>query len=513
MANTPSLLQKSLAALLALSVAGSAALLNVPNARPKVTKDWKPALEATWKGIKARNVAPYATGLVHRPKSESPGDAVSEGQGYGMMAALYAGDKAGFDSIWDAAEKFMWTGSYYNWRVGTTGSVIGSGAATDAEEDIATMLIFADKLVQAGLWQNHTSPKGANYGTRAQAMLNSIWGQMVSQGKYLSPGAGWGGADFVNPGYFAPAWYRVFKRFDSDQSHDWSALIQQCYVTINSNPGAALGMVPDWMTPQGGFYGGSLGYNPYDNGHSMYKDGVRILWRVATDAVWFNSDTARAFVAKSMAFLNGKGGASAANFYSMTGNVVSAADTFTFNGTASKRPRFEHSHLTIGMWAAAAMGAGTAAERDSLSSEMSKYYTDGNTFFGRATDMGKEDTAHNEMYFDQFLAWWGTALMAGTFSDIVYDLNNPPPQATLASAGLQEPRLHVTASAGEARFSVEGLRGSARLQVLDLHGRTLTSLALQPGQSVAWNTGGQRPGVLVARVRSADWTQTVRFVP
>lgn len=28
--------------------------------------------------------------------------------------------------------------------------------------------------------------------------------------RFLAPAAGWGGRDFVNPGYFAPAWYKIF---------------------------------------------------------------------------------------------------------------------------------------------------------------------------------------------------------------------------------------------------------------------------------------------------------------
>jgi len=107
----------------------------------------------------------------------------------------------------------MWSGDSYNWRVNKSGGVIGTGPASDAEEDIALSLIFADLLVNKNVWQPHTSPKGATYAQRAQSMVDYIWNNIVESGKYLRPGNQWGGSAFVNPGYFAPAYYRIFNEF------------------------------------------------------------------------------------------------------------------------------------------------------------------------------------------------------------------------------------------------------------------------------------------------------------
>ena len=32
----------------------------------------------------------------------------------------------------------------------------------------------------------------------------------------IDPGEGWGMGRFINPGYFSPAWYKVFAKFDKD---------------------------------------------------------------------------------------------------------------------------------------------------------------------------------------------------------------------------------------------------------------------------------------------------------
>lgn len=109
------------------------------------------ALSLTWEGIKARSISAYGTGLVHRPKSEYPGDAVSEGQGYGMLLAVLMNDQAAFNTIWDAAEKSMLSkvGSkaHYNWwrcqdgGTACNGPMYKDGPASDADQDIALSLI------------------------------------------------------------------------------------------------------------------------------------------------------------------------------------------------------------------------------------------------------------------------------------------------------------------------------------------------------------------------------------
>src|ERR1035437_1072616 len=95
--------------------------------------DLDTALAHTWSGIKARNIASYSDGLVHRPKSEAPGDAVSESSAYGMILALYENDQNTFNSIWDASEKNLWssTAGYHNWQLAN--GVVSSGMATAAD--------------------------------------------------------------------------------------------------------------------------------------------------------------------------------------------------------------------------------------------------------------------------------------------------------------------------------------------------------------------------------------------
>ena len=505
---------------IAAAITTTFAVLDLPNAQPKVDAAyWNAALDSTWQGLIRRNIQPYSegAGLIHRPKSEAPGDAVSEGVGYGMLVALYANDQASFNKMWDAANTVMWDQCYYNWQMAANGKITGKGAASDAEEDIALALIFADKLVSAGKWKAYTSTKfGYDYKTHAQKILDCMWSskQITSSG-ILAPGAGWGGNEFVNPGYFSPAWYKIFAKFDSNGDR-WNQVVDKSYEIISKSPGYSMGMVPDWMTPNGGWVGSSgLGYNAYFESRGFYKDAIRILWRVAIDAIWFDEQRAKTFLKNALTFINSKGGAKASNFYQIekAGELLPADDKWTeFNNskdTSTWRYRREHSHLTIGMWATAAMAVGEKADRIAFSEEMGKFY-EGRDYFGLAKDESGalEDTLHNEMYFDQFLAWFGTSMMSGAFVNVIDAIDNPKAatvgdSSSLTPSGFVERRF-ATASMMKINYLNGAVMMSvpeeARWNIFDLNGQVVAQYS---GKNFAWNTRGQS-GIYIVKAATRN---------
>jgi Glycosyl hydrolases family 8 len=389
------------------------------------------ALARTARGIFRSMIEPYADGLVHRPFSEEPGDAVSEGQAYGMMVALYANDEAVFNRIWDAAEKNMWSdeAKLYNWRWGAKGGIIGTGMATDADQDIALMLLFADSLAKKGKWKQHTSTRGAGYKERALEIIGTLWDKAVVDGKFLAPGAGWGGRDFVNPGYFSPASYKIFAQVDP--SRNWKGVVDQCYQTLFLSPGAGKGLLPDWMTPGGAFFTGTLGYNAFRAGQSMYKDAIRVHWRLAMDWLWFGDARAKIWLDSATAFI---GAPERANFYTMDGLVLPVTDTFTL-GSGEKRSRREHSELTVGMWACAPFVTLGPEGAKPWSDKLLEFAAESRDLWGKPADTAlpnRDGSMPNEAYFEQFLAWYGAAILAGRFSNIWEDLDDPNPALPLA---------------------------------------------------------------------------------
>ena len=418
------MLKKISFVLLYSSIYVSASLLPFPSLLPKVSTSYDSILLKTWEGIKKRNIDPFELKMVHRPYSEVPGDAVSEGVGYGMILALYCNDQEYFNMIWDAGEQSLWgEGNSYNWRIHPDGWV-EPGAATDAEEDIAVMLIFADLLVQKGIWQSHASPLGVTYAQRANILINNIWDVMVEEGKYLKPGDSWGGKDLMNPGYFAPAFYRIFDEFE-EQDHNWEGLIDECYRIIEKSPGYKFGLVPDFMNSEGEPQ--AAGYNTYAESRYLYKDAIRIYWRLGADYLWYDEPRAKVFLDNALAFIKSPENS---NFYQMEGIVVPETDSFTL-GNGVDRPRAEHSHLTIGMWACAAIAAGDSVLAEAFSDKLLSFYEPGADYWGKSTDTNGEDTLHNEMYFDQFLAWFGASMLSGTFANIWEIMKDPDPTLQL----------------------------------------------------------------------------------
>lgn len=513
-----------------LAASLSHAVLEIPNAQPKMDAAyWNPVLDKTWEGMKKRMIDPYrngfAGGQVHRPKSEYPGDAVSESVGYGMLVALYADDQKSFNEMFDASYKSMWQGCYLDWQLLPPDGKKSRGAATDAEEDVALALIFADKLVNAGKWQPYSGSVPNGYQGHAKKILGCMWEteQITYQGT-VAPGAGWGGENFANVGYFSPAWYKIFADFDN--SHDWKKVVDRSYEIIGNSPAYSLGMVPDWMKPNGE-YAGSLGYNAYFEGKAFFKDAIRVLWRVALDAIWFDDSRAKAFLNNSMKFINGKGGAAASNFYQMNGELLPADDVWKdmMAGTIIRHRR-EHSQMTIGMWMTAAAAVGTVDDRASFSVEMDKFYDKGDAdYFGLAVDPSgmEEDTLHNEMYFDQFLAWFGVSLMTGVMNNIVENIDHPKanvvgdssvllksavvPEDTIPAALLPEMAskdLRMERMENGVSFTAAQ---PALWSVFDLHGNLLMSAK---GNSVKFVS--ETKGLYVVRANFVDGSSLVRKV-
>ena len=84
---------------------------------------------------------------VRRPNSSGAevNSTVSEGIAYGMLLSVYANDQPTFDKLWQYAK--LWPDSHglMNWYINAAGTqVLGTGAATDADEDMAFALVMAD---------------------------------------------------------------------------------------------------------------------------------------------------------------------------------------------------------------------------------------------------------------------------------------------------------------------------------------------------------------------------------
>ena len=213
---------------------------------------------------------------VKRPTNAN--DTVSEGIGYGMMAAAYMADRATFDGLWAYASARLDENGVMNWHYDANGGVLdGGGGATDADEDMAFALVMADAQ-----W-----PGGA-YAGAAKTLIGHLLDREVEDGtNVLKPGDRWGGSDQTNPSYLAPAYYRVFASYTGESR--WMDVVDASYTLLDKCANAKTGLVPDWCNAAGA---------PQRSSHYSY-DACRTPWRIAVDACWNGEVRATAYLARA----------------------------------------------------------------------------------------------------------------------------------------------------------------------------------------------------------------------
>jgi endo-1,4-beta-D-glucanase Y len=272
---------------------------------------------------------------------------VSEGIGYGMIIAVFMGDQALFDGLWQYEQMYLDKNGLMNWYVLANGQLgmNGMGGATDADEDMAFALLMADKQ-----WGGQGS-LSKSYKEYATDQIAAVWNNEITDYKLLSAGDMFGGWNNINISYFAPAYYRLFKAANDPKKAPtamWDAAIQTVYDTItlalNNNGNQANGLVPAWC---------SSGSNvcspvaPPGGGPSNYQyDSCRTPFRIGLDWCWNGETRARDYVAKTSAFFSGIGAA----------NIV---DGYNLDGTPQPQNPGGHSAAFIGPAGVGAMSAAT----------------------------------------------------------------------------------------------------------------------------------------------------------
>lgn len=223
----------------------------------------------------------------------------SEGQSYALLRAVQEDDKVAFDQLWGWTKKNLQNNNgLFSWKWGRrddgTLGRIDEGTASDADEDIATALLFASKR-----WQN------PQYLADAKVIIDGIWKYEVKElngGYYLVAGNWAKNHDTVitNPSYFAPASYKLFA---SVSSYNWKALTDNSYdlltqcskASFHDNIPSAVFIPPEWceLSPDGtvgipseeSLRDSNYGYN-----------AVRVNMRLATDYAWNKDPRAKAYL-------------------------------------------------------------------------------------------------------------------------------------------------------------------------------------------------------------------------
>lgn len=243
----------------------------------------------------------------------------SEGQAYAMLRAVLIDDHSTFAKTLNWAENNLQrqengkqTDSLWAWKWGkkADGSwgTIDSNFASDGDIDAITALIFAHRR-----WNN------LQYLELAKKKLQDLWKFStvihVPKGspseyrakRYLLPGP----VDafvpnpstiYLNPSYLAPYAFRIFAQVD--RSHDWLSLVDSSYEVLEKSLGlSAVGLPSDWValnTETGKFQA----LPASSKIQTLYSfDAYRVWWRLALDAIWFNSSSAKKYLQHSTQYL------------------------------------------------------------------------------------------------------------------------------------------------------------------------------------------------------------------
>jgi endo-1,4-beta-D-glucanase Y len=242
------------------------------------------------------------------PKLEL-GSTVSEGIAYGMLIAVYMNEQVMFDEFWKYSQLYLTGNGLMHWYISADGtSVLGEGAASDADEDIAWALVMADR--QWGGSGTLDKP----YLELAKEQINRVWEHEVlksedTTGRLLRVGDSWGDNwDTVNISYFAPSYYRTFAIVT--ENSEWTDAAQTSYDTLNNSlkpesGNDVNGLVPAWSTSSGDPNSGVWGSEPAPT-HYQY-DSCRTPFRIGLDYCFHGQSLAKEYTAKTSAFFSGVG--------------------------------------------------------------------------------------------------------------------------------------------------------------------------------------------------------------
>ena len=360
-----------------------------------------PLLLNTWESYGERFIR---DGRVVDPKSG--GLTTSEGQAYAMLRAVYVDDREAFDEVWGWTQENLQepgTNSLLAWKYGETGDdaqgVTDYSTAADADTDAALALLFAARKFDEPAYE-----------AEALRILDDVWTEetvgtvagydRVPVAGDWARGDGETGRPVVNPSYLSPYAYKVFA--EADPYHDWDALADSSYEIlrdIHASPelGGEAGVVPNWVAidPQTGLPDrASLEGLPVDE---FSFDATRVPWRVSLDYLWFNDD-------RALEILEGLD--LPRREMEDNGRLFASYDLYG-NPTAD----YEATSAYAGVLPGLLVGGDPAVAHRTFAEKILGAYTSvpgGTAYWGEDPDD----------YYNQNMAWFATAVMDGSMSNL-----------------------------------------------------------------------------------------------
>ncbi|MCX7727488.1 MAG: glycosyl hydrolase family 8, partial [Chitinispirillaceae bacterium] len=212
-----------------------------------------------------------------RIKFDEPENTVSEGIGYGMLIMVYMDNEKNntqpkFDKLYNYYKAHLDGNGLMHWKIqGFTNNVIGSGAATDADLDVAVALIMAEKQ-----WGD------TRYLTEAKSLIEKIKKYEIAGNNLIKGGDQW---DAINPSYMSMVATQLFYNITNDNK--WTAVQEACYQELQRSQHPTTGLWPNWSQGGTGSYPQIYGF-----------DACRTPWRLGWVYVWYGHSQAKSLCSK-----------------------------------------------------------------------------------------------------------------------------------------------------------------------------------------------------------------------
>jgi endo-1,4-beta-D-glucanase Y len=269
----------------------------------------------SWKNSYVTPAVATATNPPTPQRVRRPGngdDTVSEGIGYGMLAAAYVGDRVTFDGLWAYAKSHFDAKGLMNWQIGSSGAVVSAGSATDGDEDMAWALLMASNQ-----WSS------ATYLADAKAVIGAMYTNSIAGDGMLRPGDNWGASSPATfPDYFSPAYFRVFAA--ATNNPNWGGIILDRNYAILASVSGTNGLVPDEIT----------NITTSQNSNTYGYDACRTPWRIGMDYCFNGETRAKTYLDKVGPFFTNIGAANIGDGYSLSGSQTSGNKSMAFIGPA-----------------------------------------------------------------------------------------------------------------------------------------------------------------------------------
>lgn len=215
-------------------------------------------------------------------------DVRTEGQSYGLMAAVQFNRQDLFDKIWRWSVKYMQHRDgafegYFAWSCSKSGTHNSEGPAPDGELYFVTALIFA-----ANRWGSTGS---INYLKEAQYIMNCAYKKTGNPGNFINNVyhiiAFVPDSTYTDPSYNIPAFYTVWAKYLNDgRAEIYRDCANRARVLLHNCVHRTTGLNPDHCNFDGSIQGGSA--FRFDSWRVPYNIALDFSWE-CVDASWQTS--------------------------------------------------------------------------------------------------------------------------------------------------------------------------------------------------------------------------------